>query len=286
MTSRVPTARSVGFVLSGILVVLGFSEALADLLARGAGQVDQGYIVLAPIAALYLVLVRRTQLRVGLGRAGSGIGLVVVGLGLLLSRVGQSQGVLVAWHAGPLVAFVGAAICWFGRHAVARLAPAIGALFFVVPVPGAIRQYLAQPLQQFAATMAAWLMGGLGLDVVLSGNTIIVNGVSVAVGEACNGMRLFMPLAIVMYAFAFSIPLGGPARAGLLVMCAPVALICNVLRLAVAAVAFGYFGDYGEPVHDLMGWLMIPASILVLVGLLRMVEWLDISPLRYRLASV
>jgi hypothetical protein len=38
-------------------------------------------------------------------------------------------------------------------------------------------------------------------------------------------------------------------------------------------------------VHDISGWGMIPLSIVILLGLLRLIEWLDIPVSRWRLVT-
>jgi hypothetical protein len=38
-------------------------------------------------------------------------------------------------------------------------------------------------------------------------------------------------------------------------------------------------------VHDIGGWLMLPIAVLLLLGLLRFVEWLDVSVSKWRLVT-
>jgi exosortase/archaeosortase family protein len=58
-----------------------------------------------------------------------------------------------------------------------------------------------------------------------------VNGVDVAIGEACNGMRMTFALVLVSFAFALTTPLNGYVRV-LIVLLSPVsAVIANVIRL-------------------------------------------------------
>lgn len=71
----------------------------------------------------------------------------------------------------------------------------------------------------------------------------------------------------------------------LLLISIPVALVCNVFRLVPSALAYGYLPEFAEMVHDIGGWLMIPLSIGILLLMLRLVEWLDISVSRWRLMT-
>ncbi len=65
----------------------------------------------------------------------------------------------------------------------------------------------------------------------------------------------------------------------------PVALACNVLRLVPTSLGYGYVPEHAVLIHDVGGWLMIPAAIAVLLGLLRLVAWLDIPVSRWRLVT-
>ena len=128
------------------------------------------------------------------------------------------------------------------------------------------------------------MLNFIGVDAENVGYLIEINGIPVAIAEACNGMRLVMPLAIVMYAFVFSLPLKPVTRTLLIVLSLPVALLCNVLRLIFTALAYGYVPDRAIGIHDLLGWMMIPLAVLMMFGILRLLEWLDLPVARLRLA--
>ncbi len=70
----------------------------------------------------------------------------------------------------------------------------------------------------------------------------------------------------------------------LIVLSLPVALLCNVLRLIFTALAYGYVPDRAIAIHDLLGWMMIPLAVLLMFGILRLLEWLDLPVARLRLA--
>ena len=164
-------------------------------------------------------------------------------------------------------------------------APAVLVAFAAVPIPGTLRLALAEPLQNFASGLATAVLDLAGVSAVRTGNTIEINGVLVAVGEACNGMRLLIPLGLVIYTFVFSLPLRPVMRGFLLLSSIPVALLCNVVRLVPTAIAYGYLPSQATLIHDVGGWIMLPAAIFILIGLLRLIEWIDIPVSRWRLVT-
>ena len=125
----------------------------------------------------------------------------------------------------------------------------------------------------------------IGVAAIKSGNVLIINGEQVAVGEACNGMRMVFALGLVVYAFAFGTPLKSSTRALLLILSPIVAIMCNVIRLVPTSLIFGYGNaESAETFHDLAGWVMLPIALVVLIGVLRMVRWLEFPVMSYRLA--
>ena len=82
----------------------------------------------------------------------------------------------------------------------------------------------------------------IGLDVIRNGNLLTVNGMDVAVVEACNGMRMVFTLFLASYVFAFVTPLRGYVRFLILAACPLTAVICNVIRLVPTVWMFGLYG--------------------------------------------
>ncbi|UCD76259.1 MAG: exosortase/archaeosortase family protein, partial [Phycisphaerales bacterium] len=119
-----------------------------------------------------------------------------------------------------------------------------------------------------------------------SGNVLIINGEQVAVGEACNGMRLVFALTLVVYAFAFGSPLKPGTRLVLLVLSPLIAILCNVIRLVPTSLIFGHGNPaMAERFHDLAGWVMLGAALLMLGGVLRLIRWLEFPVMSFRLVS-
>jgi exosortase len=126
----------------------------------------------------------------------------------------------------------------------------------------------------------------IGVAAVQDGSVLIINGEQVAVGEACNGMRMVFALTLVVYAFAFGTPLRPGTRAVLLLLSPATALVCNVVRLVPTSLFYGYASpDAAQWFHDLAGWVMLPVALFMLLGLLRAFKWLEFPVTSYRLAQ-
>ena len=279
--------KTTDLVLTGLCMLAWafvFREPLSDIINQAISRVDHGYILMVPLVAIYLAFLRRSRWRMTQG-GGNIYGPLFLIFGIVISIYGADRDHLVLWHAGSIFALIGVVVSLLGIRCLVPFAPAVFALFAVVPVPGVIRHYISQPMQQMATGVTSSILDLLGVPVIQMGNVLHIHDRAVAVGEACDGMRLMLPLGLVMYAFVFAIPLKSGARLSLILASVPVAIFCNTLRLVPTAFAYGYFPSWATIIHDLGGWLMIPMAIWVLLLVLRLAVWLDLPVGRWRLVG-
>lgn len=261
-----------------------FRAPFTDMFGGRLLRAEQGYVLLVPCIVLYLVWLRRSRLQyLSLGGSLFGFGLVV--LGTFLADQCYKNEILIGWHLGAIVVLIGCLVTMLGLPLIRNFGPALLALVLIVPVPGIIRQGIALPLQQFATLVTARILDFAGIEAIQKGTLIEINGIDVAVGEACNGMRLLVPLGMVVYGFVFSLPLRMPARFLLICASVPIALVSNVLRLIPTSIAYGYLPSSAAAVHDVSGWLMIPMSLILLFAVIKILQWLDVPVTRWRLVT-
>ena len=103
------------------------------------------------------------------------------------------------------------------------------------------------------------------VDAVRQGNMLLISGELVAVGEACNGMPMIMGVGMIVYAFVFSVRLSLRKTVLILASSPFIALFCNVLRLLPTSLAYGFTNpDFAGWVYAVGGWLMLPATVVIL----------------------
>ena len=99
-------------------------------------------------------------------------------------------------------------------------------------------------------------------------------------------MRSVFVFFLIVYAFAFSVPLKLSSRLVLLAISPIVALLCNVIRLVPTSLLYGYGTAHNaEWFHTGTGWLMIPIALASLVALLKLFRWLELPVMSLRLAT-
>lgn len=277
--------------LDGVLVMALAALAIVttwsiwvDVYKVATRDVEQSHILLAPLVAAWLVWVRRERLRLCRPRwTLLGPAVVLLGYGMVL--VGFARSTNIAEHTGALVMLLGAALTIIGPDSFRRFAPAVAALAFVIPIPGRVRMRIADPLQDISARIAHFGMELFGVAVTREGNVLVVNGIEVAVAEACNGMRMVAALALVSFAFVFSAPMRNSVRVGILAISPLVAIVCNVVRLVPTALLYGYANhDVADTFHDVSGWLMLFVALGVLWSVVSLLRWIEIPVAPYEMA--
>lgn len=256
--------------------VVAALPAWSDIAFQAIKSEEQSHIWLALPVAVWLGWMRRRRLRRA-SRDLAWMGPIGALLCVVFARLGFARGLDLFWHAGAIGLAVAAVLSVWGWNVIWRLAPAFLALGFLLPVPGRLRFLIAEPLQRISAAQTQSLLELLGFACERSGNVLILNGESIAVAEACNGMRMVSALLLVSFAFVFSSPMRWSGRLLIMAISPAIALIINTGRLAVTAVLYGYADrDAASSLHDLSGWLSLPVAMGMFWFVFALLRWLEL----------
>lgn len=264
-------------VAAGALVT---APAWADIVQIALHDEEASHVLLVPMVAVWLFWVRRRRLRSATPR-GTWTGPMLVLLGWFFSWLGFYNAVQAAWHLGAILVLVGCVLSVAGTDILVRFLPVFILLLFLIPVPGLIRQQLSIPLQTATAASTQYVLEFLGTPVERYGNLLRINGVNVAIAEACNGMRMVFTLVLVSYGFAFGTPLRPYVRLIILAGAPLTAIAANVVRLIPTVWIYGHASDnFAQHFHDVSGWVMVPVAFFALLSIIRVLRWalLPVSP--------
>ena len=278
------------YLLLGLLALVAIwlaRDAWSDMISRALNDPENGQALFAPLVAGYLFWLRRSRLQFIRYRP-SIVGPAVIALGVALLWWGIERDVLAVWHGGAVILLIGCLFTMTGLEALRQFFPAILCLFFLIPTPGMIRVALAAPLQDFATLVTTSILDISDIHAVRDGNIIQIGEppVAVAIGEACNGMRMVFALLLVVFGFVFSAPFRVETRILLLALSPLIALACNVFRLVPTSLVYGHASiDFALQFHWIAGLVMLPLALLILFGIVRLLSWLDIPTMSWRLAA-
>jgi exosortase len=242
-----------------------------------AAQYSHGFLV--PAFAGAVLWFRRKQVTVErLQPSAWGIPLLLAGGALRLA----GAYFYYPWLDGLslLPSLAGLAFLLGGGHAVRWAWPAIGFLFFMLPLPFVVEGALAQPLQQLATLASTYLLQTVGIPALAEGNIVVLSESKIAVVEACNGLGMLVLFFAISTALAFVLERPLWQRLVVLVSAVPVALIANVGRITVTGVLSEKVGSEFAHVlfHDWGGWLMMPLALGLLWFELRLLDWVLEEP--------
>ncbi len=255
-------------IFAGIALALATALVLGDawtsIIHLGWNHEELGYVLLAPMMIGWLLWIRRDLFSLCRAR-GQWIGLTILIAGLVSYWYGYNTDPVI-WRGGAVLAVVGAVLTALGSDVLIKFAPAIAACVFLIPVSPDGRYRLAVPLQTATAHATQSVCDFIGIDVDRAGSNLSINGVDVAVVEACNGMRMIITLFLVCYVVAFTIPLRPWVRILFLAASPLVAIVCNVVRLVPTVWLFGHASrSTAERFHDFSGWAMSMAAFGILL---------------------
>ena len=84
----------------------------------------------------------------------------------------------------------------------------------------------------------------------------------------------------------FGLPLRNSVRFIVLLASPISAILCNVIRVVPTAYIYGYASsETGYYLHEVLGWLMLPLSFMILLGVIRLLRWAMVPVMRYSLAA-
>ena len=156
----------------------------------------------------------------------------------------------------------------------------------MIPLPFRLEQALSLPLQGFATKLSCWALQFLGQPALAEGNTILLGDARLEVAQACSGLRIFVGIFALAYAYVVLVRRSWWIKGMLLASVIPIALIANSTRIVVTGLLNQYISGEAahEFTHDMSGWIMIPFAALLfaivlwyLGKLIREVDQLDVG---------
>lgn len=261
-------------VLAGLLVWLNFWQFRDYLIPKWIDDTNWSHGFLIPLFSLYLLYGSRADLlaarrRVCLG----GLGVLILGILMVLVGVYPLQNPYTS-HLGLIVMLLGLVLYLGGPRVIRVTWLPIAFLIFAMPLPDTQYSKIALPLQNLAAAASELVLKVFGVKITSSHSALFMTSVSgitrnVQVAEACSGMRLLVAFLALGVAMAWLDEKPIWQRVVLVVMGAPIAILCNVLRVVITCAMHVHDRpELGESfMHEFTGMLMLIPALLMLGGL-------------------
>jgi exosortase C (VPDSG-CTERM-specific) len=224
------------------LLALGFIRPLTALAMHAAGEDIHSHVLLIPFISAYLIYIRRNQLpkdyRSSLAWAllplffGVASLLSAQGLGRTDPTLSQNDFLsLITFSFVCLVASGGFLI--LGAKWMAASAFPFAFLFFMVPLPEAVLQWLESVSKLASAEAAALLFAITGTPMLRDGAVFQLPGITIEVAQECSGIRSSYVLFITTLAASYLFLKSPWRRVLLIAFVIPLAILRNGFRIVV-----------------------------------------------------
>jgi len=269
--------------LAGGLILIAFLwsywPGIIDLWSVWQGSDEYSSGLLVPFLTVYILWSRRhdlIQCRIkpcAWGILAFSAAQVIRLLGLFL-MYGSAERLSIALSIGALVLLL------FGWQLFRKVSTVLLFLCLMLPWPHRIQAAVALPLQRWATSSAVFCLELMGYEVLQEGNIIHIGQASVAVAEACNGLRMVTAFFVISGLVVLLVKRAWWEKLIVLASSLPIALLCNTTRLTITALAFTVIsGEYWEKIfHDFGGYAMMPLALAAVVGELWLLAKLTTLP--------
>lgn len=272
---RIPSVHEAApLVLTAIAFAVLSFYPLTTLVRDWWQASEPGYgLLIAPIA-LWLAWKRG---RHPAARPQPAFGVVIL-IGAVLLRFASGMATeFFTLRLSVLAALVGLTVFHAGVRQVLHWWLPFLLVFLSIPLPELVTQSVAQPLQFKAAQLGVALLKMRQIPVRLTGSVILLPRQELFVADVCSGLRslpaLFGAAILCIMLFIRTIP----ARAVLLLIVIPVAMVVNGLRaFLIGFLAVFFDASLGKGfMHGTQGWpvfLVSFAAVAVFIAITAMLE--------------
>ncbi len=192
-------------------------------------------------------------------------------LGFVLAQAVRTFGILFMYSSAErlslLLSIVSLTLLIFGWRILRKVATVLAFLSLMLPLPRSVHTSVTLPLQNLATASSVFCLQLIGYAVVREGNIIHLNNITVAVAEACNGLRMVTAFFVIIGLLVLLVRRTWWEKLIVLILGLPVALLCNTVRLTVTVILSTMLtGEIWEKIfHDFGGYTMMPLALAVVL---------------------
>lgn len=258
-------------ILGGLLVWFFYIE-IGKTIGQWRSDPSWSHGFLIPLFSVYFLHQNRYKIFELIPRPSWFFGLGSLVFLLILSSLNTVQFKFAYGESLIFIAALGATVLFVGGWGLLKQTwLPIAYLFFAVPLPQRLYSQITVPMRKLSAQVATQLLNvipdleatvrGVVIDVIYQGKPLVP---SLDVAEACSGMRLLMAFVALGVAMAYLHWRPMWQRIVLLLSTIPIAILCNVVRVAVTGLIYVLWEPkYAQGIyHDLLGMLMLPLAFL------------------------
>jgi exosortase len=255
-------------VWSVVLLLLSFLlywQVLKALAQDWWSDPDYGHGVFVPLFSAYILWHDRQRWPKTVIRPNN-FGLLIMLAAISLLLIGDLGAELFMARFSFLAILAGMVVFLAGWKMLRSVLFPLAFLVFMIPIPEILYNQITFPLQLLASRLATFCLEVLQIPVLRDGNILVISNYSLAVVEACSGIRSLMSLVALAAAYGCLVEPNPCVRMVLGFLMVPIALITNSIRITVAGVMAHRFGPSTAEgfLHEFSGWIIFLSAILLM----------------------
>jgi len=255
--------RATLYAVMVVFLIIVFRDALHEQLIRVTSEERYSHAPLVFFMALYLIWIKRFEIKSN--NNGAWLGVIIVVLAGAALIIGELSAILTIVQYSMLLMCFGLAWTMIGQQIKKILVPFLH-LFLVIPLPFMFDVMLSGKMQLVSSNLGVAMSRFLGLSVFQDGNVIDLGVYKLQVVEACSGLNYMYPLMTIglMMGYMYIAPFY--ARTILFLSSIPISIVMNSMRIAMVAVLVNQSGIEAAEgfMHYFEGWVIF----LICIGLL------------------
>ncbi len=251
-----------------------FAPVIGWLIHTWSTSVYDAHGVLVPfLVALMIWSRRRVLAETTPAPAGVGLWLVSLGSTLLLAALLMNFNLL----GGVALVVTLAGMVWtlWGGAVAAKLAFPLTFLLLMLPLNYPLEIFAGFPLRLLSVKLTAGLLRLLGFEVTVQGTLIATSQFHVAIESPCSGLKTLSALLMTGLVMAFFLHQGWRARALMLVLIPPVAVVANAIRNLAITLIGHYHGREAAMgfLHTFSGLAVFLLAVALLILFSELILW-------------
>ncbi len=261
-------------VVLTVLVGILYAPVLAGLVQQWWQDPNYGHGFVVPLFSLYLLWSERDQWRrISLEPTQWGIVVIIGAVFLLIA--GTLGAELFVSRFSFLVLLAGLVMMFGGLQLLRAWKFPLAFLIFMIPLPAIIYYQITFPLQLLASRFAGSTLDLLQVPALREGNLIILPNDTLAVAEACSGIRSLFSLLAMAVAYGYIVEKSTWKRIALAVVMIPIAIVSNGVRIVLTALLAYFVGPaWAEGFfHFVAGLLIFLVALALMLLFHRAIAW-------------
>ncbi len=270
--SKEQSSQSFGFsywlpIFVGLLIM--YTPTFLNL-SNSVWQSDnQGHGPLVLMVVMFLFWQKRELILKAYSKPTPVFGAIFFILGLVTYILGRSQEILVLDVGSLIPLLIGVLLLTRGLPAIKILWFPLFFIFFMIPLPGSILDFVTLPMKIAVSNVAESVLYWFDYPIARSGVIIQIGQYQLLVADACAGMHTLISLEALGLLYLNLVRHDSLMRNVVLaVLIIPISFTANVIRVIILTLVTYHFGDAAGQgfVHGFAGMVLFLVALILIIS--------------------